>query len=49
MSYQQPTPFTINVSDDLLKLTKEKLRETRFPDQQLDVAWEGLPPMPLIY
>lgn len=46
MSYQQPTPFTINISDSLLKLTKEKLHEARFPDQLQDVVWEGLIQVP---
>src|ERR1700685_3497449 len=41
MSFQQPTPFTINVSDSLLKQTQEKLREARFPDQLQNVTWEG--------
>jgi len=41
MSFQQPTPFTINISDSLLKLTKEKLSDARYPDQLQDVTWEG--------
>jgi Epoxide hydrolase N terminus len=40
MSFQQPTPFTINVDDSLLKLTKQKLQEARFPDEFENV---GLP------
>src|SRR5271170_395531 len=45
MSFQQPTPFTINISDSLLKQTQEKLRETRFPDQLQNVTWEGPSPL----
>jgi len=44
MSFQQPTPFTINISDSLLKQTQEKLREARFPDQLQNVTWEGPSP-----
>jgi len=44
MSFQQPKPFTINISDSLLKQTQEKLREARFPDQLQDITWEGFPP-----
>src|SRR5271170_5956207 len=45
MSFQQPTPFTINISDSLLKQTQEKLREARFPDQLQNVTWEGPSPL----
>jgi len=44
MTFQQPNPFTINVPDSLLKLTKEKLQEARFPDELENVGWEGAPP-----
>jgi hypothetical protein len=43
MSFQQPTPFTINIDDSILKLTKEKLQEARFPDELQNVGWEGAP------
>ena len=47
MSFQQPQPFIIGVPDSLLKLTREKLLEARFPDQLQDVTWEGAyPPSP---
>jgi hypothetical protein len=36
-----PKPFKINVSDNLLELTKKKLELSRLPDQLLDVEWEG--------
>jgi hypothetical protein len=43
MSFQQPTPFTINIDDSILKLTKEKLQDARFPDELQNVGWEGTP------
>jgi hypothetical protein len=36
-----PKPFKINVSDDLLDLTKKKLKLSRLPDQLANVEWEG--------
>jgi hypothetical protein len=37
-----PTPFKINVPDELLKQTREKLLNARLPDQLVDTTWEGL-------
>ena len=37
----EPIPFKVNISDDLLELTKKKLELSRLPDQLLNVNWEG--------
>ena len=33
-----PVPYQLHISDDLLNVTKQKLRLARFPDEQIDVV-----------
>ena len=35
------TPFQIHVSDDILRITKQKLELARLPDQLENLNWEG--------
>ncbi|KAI4264560.1 MAG: hypothetical protein L6R35_007295, partial [Caloplaca aegaea] len=36
-AFNQPTPYTLHLDDELLEVTKKKLRLARFPDEQIDV------------
>lgn len=37
-SFNKPTPYTLRVDDQLLDVTKQKLRLARFPEEQIDVG-----------
>jgi len=40
MARRVPEPFQLNVSDELLRITRTKLEAARFPDELSDVGWE---------
>ncbi|KAL8990219.1 MAG: hypothetical protein Q9177_001077 [Variospora cf. flavescens] len=37
IAFNQPTPYTLHLDDELLEVTKKKLHLARFPDEQTDV------------
>lgn len=36
--FNKPTPYTLHLDDELLDVTKQKLRLARFPEEQTDVG-----------